>query len=124
MCQEAQDRIMTLQQAVGRQPGVTGQLNALINNDLRVVGQLFITAQHMCNTIDTRHINDLSKAKGENLELEQQIQTISRRLAEAESTVIELERIQQESDAGFTSYVEGLKAELAEKDKEIEVSFH
>ena len=134
MCQEAQARIMTLQQAVGRQPGVTGQLNSLINNDLRIVAQLFISAQHMCNTVDIRSDHEVTDLKEELVQVKQQLaqveqqltdvevqlQTAQRRLADAESLVIEAERTQQESDAGFASYVEGLKKELSSKEEIIE----
>lgn len=136
MCQEAQARIMTLQQAVGRQPGVTGQLNSLINNDLRIVAQLFISAQQMCNTVDVRSDNEVTDLKDELVQVKQQLEKVEqqlveveehfqmtqRRLADTESMLIDAERRQQESDAGFTSYAEDLRKELTTKEEIIEVS--
>lgn len=54
LCTESQGRVQALSQAIGRQPGMPGSLQDLLNNDLRGLAQQFVTTAHYCHLLEKK----------------------------------------------------------------------
>ncbi|KUI67831.1 hypothetical protein VM1G_03488 [Cytospora mali] len=54
LCTDSQSRVQALSQAIGRQPGIPGNLQDLLNNDMRGLAQQFVTTARYCHLLEKK----------------------------------------------------------------------
>ncbi|KAJ9133537.1 hypothetical protein NKR23_g10717 [Pleurostoma richardsiae] len=112
LCQDAQARILALQQAVARQPGVTSQLHDMIGNDLRTIAHLFVSSQHLANQTHAQHQDEIATLHGEIAGLRKELDASRVALAKTQEELATCNHDSEEMQTGFTSYLEELKQEM------------
>lgn len=124
LCKDAQGRVQALSQAIGRQPGMPGSLTDLLNNDLRVIAQQFITTTYYCRMLEkkiderTRIIfqERASERASHDAELNNyrhQLQTSCNRISKLEQNIREIEQ-------SYANVEKRRKVELEKKKEKID----